>query len=123
MDKRKFLFASLPALISDIAWQVLKEGHDVRYYIEGEKGATLPMASYPSPKTREKMARGPTSSRKLCGLRSLPWRQRIYPPPRGEPLLRRHQPTRSKNCPILRNFSYRASSRSWIGWFVNSTNC
>jgi phosphoribosylamine--glycine ligase len=37
MDKSKFLFASLSALISDIAWEVLKEGHDVCYYIEGEK--------------------------------------------------------------------------------------
>jgi len=31
MDKRKFLFVSLSGLIGDIAWQVLKEGHDVRY--------------------------------------------------------------------------------------------
>src|SRR5271165_6440066 len=37
MDKRKFLFASISGLIGDIAWQVLKEGHDVRYYIEAEK--------------------------------------------------------------------------------------
>src|ERR1700722_6153197 len=37
MDKRKFLFVSLSGLIGDIAWQVLKEGHDVRYYIEAEK--------------------------------------------------------------------------------------
>ena len=37
MDKRKFLFASLSGLIGDIAWQVSKEGHDVRYYIEAEK--------------------------------------------------------------------------------------
>jgi phosphoribosylamine---glycine ligase len=37
MDKRKFLFASLSGLIGDIAWQVSKEGHEVRYYIEAEK--------------------------------------------------------------------------------------
>jgi phosphoribosylamine---glycine ligase len=37
MDKRKFLFVSLSALIGDIAWQVSKEGHDVRYYIDNEK--------------------------------------------------------------------------------------
>jgi len=37
MDKRKFLFPSLSGLIGDIAWQILKEGHDVRYYIEAEK--------------------------------------------------------------------------------------
>src|ERR1700741_936006 len=37
MDKRKFLFVSLSALIGDTAWQVLKEGHDVRYCIDNEK--------------------------------------------------------------------------------------
>lgn len=36
-DKRKFLFVSLSGLISDIAWQVVKEGHDVKYYIEDPK--------------------------------------------------------------------------------------
>jgi phosphoribosylamine---glycine ligase len=36
-DKRKFLFVSITGLISDIAWQVAKEGHEVRYYIEDEK--------------------------------------------------------------------------------------
>lgn len=29
----KFLFISLDALITDIAWQVQKEGHEVKYYI------------------------------------------------------------------------------------------
>jgi len=37
MEKRKFLFVSLSALIGDIAWQVFKEGHEVRYYIDNEK--------------------------------------------------------------------------------------
>src|ERR1700732_5529939 len=37
MEKRKFLFVSLSGLIGDIAWQILKEGHDVRYYIDNEK--------------------------------------------------------------------------------------
>src|SRR5262245_13824189 len=36
-DKKKFLFVSLGGLIGDIAWQVLKEGHDVKYYIEAPK--------------------------------------------------------------------------------------
>src|SRR5208337_3600729 len=36
MEKRNFLFVSLTGLISDIAWQVSKEGHDVRYFI-GDK--------------------------------------------------------------------------------------
>jgi phosphoribosylamine--glycine ligase len=37
MGKKKFLFVSLSSLIGDIAWQVQKEGHEVRYYIEAEK--------------------------------------------------------------------------------------
>ena len=32
MDKKNFLFVSLTGLISDIAWQVSKEGHEVRYF-------------------------------------------------------------------------------------------
>ena len=35
--KSRFLFVSLSGLISDIAWQVSKEGHEVRYFIEDEK--------------------------------------------------------------------------------------
>jgi len=34
MEKKNFLFISLDALISDIVWQVQKEGHDVKYFIE-----------------------------------------------------------------------------------------
>jgi len=33
MEPKNFLFISLEALITDIAWQVLKEGHNVKYYI------------------------------------------------------------------------------------------
>ena len=33
---RKFLFVSIDALICDIAWQVSRDGNDVRYYIENE---------------------------------------------------------------------------------------
>lgn len=33
MEKRKFLFVSEEALIGDLAWQVKKEGHSVKYYI------------------------------------------------------------------------------------------
>ena len=36
-EKQKFLFVSITGLISDIAWQVAKEGHAVRYFIEDEK--------------------------------------------------------------------------------------
>lgn len=35
--KRKFLFVSLTGLVGDIAWQVLKEGHEVRYFIGDEQ--------------------------------------------------------------------------------------
>ena len=34
MDKKKFLFVSLDGLIADIAWQVVKEGHEVKLFIE-----------------------------------------------------------------------------------------
>src|SRR6202021_3396829 len=37
MDKKNFLFVSLTGLISDIAWQVSKEGHEVRYFIVDKK--------------------------------------------------------------------------------------
>jgi phosphoribosylamine--glycine ligase len=33
MESKKFLFVSLSGLIGDIAWQVVKEGHEVRYWI------------------------------------------------------------------------------------------
>jgi phosphoribosylamine--glycine ligase len=36
MNKTKFLFISLEGLITDTAWQVQKEGHEVRYYIGNE---------------------------------------------------------------------------------------
>ena len=35
-NSRKFLFVSLDALISDIAWRVQTEGHQVRYFIASE---------------------------------------------------------------------------------------
>ncbi len=35
-DTRRFLFVSLDALISDIAWQVSRAGNEVRYYIDSE---------------------------------------------------------------------------------------
>ncbi len=34
MDPKKFLFVSLEGLIGDIAWQLVKEGHQVQYCIE-----------------------------------------------------------------------------------------
>ncbi|MDH4073797.1 MAG: phosphoribosylamine--glycine ligase [Gammaproteobacteria bacterium] len=40
MSKR-FLFVSIDALISDIAWQVTREGNDVKYFIENETEKTI----------------------------------------------------------------------------------
>ncbi len=37
MSSKNFLFVSLSGLIGDIAWQVQKEGHKVRYFIGSEK--------------------------------------------------------------------------------------
>ncbi|MFB6149408.1 MAG: phosphoribosylamine--glycine ligase, partial [Halobacteriales archaeon] len=37
MESKRFLFASLDAaLIGDLAWQIHREGHEVKYYIEAE---------------------------------------------------------------------------------------
>jgi len=36
MDKKRFLFVSLEGLISDLAWQISKEGHEVKYSIENQ---------------------------------------------------------------------------------------
>jgi len=33
MERQRFLFVSLSGLIGDIAWQTVKEGHEVRYWI------------------------------------------------------------------------------------------
>ena len=33
----KFLFVSIDALINDIAWQVVKEGHEVKYFIKNKE--------------------------------------------------------------------------------------
>jgi len=54
--KEKFLFGSLSGLIGDIAWQVSKEGHEVRYYIKDQRRPTLPTASWRNPKNPEKDA-------------------------------------------------------------------
>jgi len=37
METKKFLFVSLEGLISDIAWCVQREGHEVKYYIDNEE--------------------------------------------------------------------------------------
>jgi phosphoribosylamine--glycine ligase len=40
-EKKRFLFVSIGALISDIAWQVVKEGHEVKYFIEDESEKSI----------------------------------------------------------------------------------
>ena len=37
MEPKKFLFVSIDGLIGDIAWQLIKEGHEARYFIESEE--------------------------------------------------------------------------------------
>ncbi|NNC78147.1 MAG: phosphoribosylamine--glycine ligase [Woeseiaceae bacterium] len=41
MMSKKFLFVSIDALISDIAWRVSTEGNDVRYHIANEKERSI----------------------------------------------------------------------------------
>jgi phosphoribosylamine--glycine ligase len=41
VKRKKFLFVSLSGLISDIAWQVSKEGYDVRYFIGDAKESDI----------------------------------------------------------------------------------
>ena len=62
MEKRKFLFVSLSALIGDIAWQISKEGHEVRYYIEAQKERDIADGFVPKSTDWEKTSSGPTSS-------------------------------------------------------------
>lgn len=40
-EKKRFLFVSIDALISDVAWTVSKEGHEVRYHIENASEADI----------------------------------------------------------------------------------
>src|SRR4051794_38825823 len=37
MERKNFLFVSLAGLVGDIAWQITKEGHNVKYFIEAKK--------------------------------------------------------------------------------------
>ncbi|NNF67877.1 MAG: phosphoribosylamine--glycine ligase, partial [Gammaproteobacteria bacterium] len=41
MDKKNFLFVSYDALITDTAWQVSKEGHAVKYFIDAEDSKAI----------------------------------------------------------------------------------
>ncbi|MFH1398824.1 MAG: phosphoribosylamine--glycine ligase [Candidatus Woesearchaeota archaeon] len=37
MEPKKFLFVSYDGLISDVAWHILKEGHQAKYYIDNKE--------------------------------------------------------------------------------------
>jgi phosphoribosylamine---glycine ligase len=54
MEKKKFLFVSYDALISDIAWQVVKEGHEVKYWIREDDSADVADGFVPKVKNWEK---------------------------------------------------------------------
>ncbi|MDD5504824.1 MAG: phosphoribosylglycinamide synthetase C domain-containing protein [Candidatus Omnitrophica bacterium] len=41
MEKKNFLFVSYDGYIGDIAWQVIKEGHQARYYIQDEENQDI----------------------------------------------------------------------------------
>jgi len=41
VDKKRFLFVSLDGLIGDVAWQVVKEGHEAKYYIKNEENQDI----------------------------------------------------------------------------------
>ena len=65
-DKRKFLFVSISGLISDIAWQVAKEGHEVRYCIEDEKERDIADGFVPKVRDWQTAMRSPAASSKNC---------------------------------------------------------
>ena len=39
--RKNFLFVSFEGLITDIAWQVVREGHGVRYFIQNPEEREL----------------------------------------------------------------------------------
>lgn len=51
-DGGSFLFCSLDAtLVGDVAWQVSKEGHEVKYYIGAESDGEIADGFVPRPTT------------------------------------------------------------------------
>jgi phosphoribosylamine---glycine ligase len=53
MAKKKFLFVSYDALISDIAWEVIKEGNDAKYWIRDEMSKDVADGFVPKTKNWE----------------------------------------------------------------------
>ncbi len=59
----KFLFVSYDGLIGDIAWQVTKEGHEAKYYIEHEEEREITAGFVPQDgRLAQRRSTGPTSS-------------------------------------------------------------
>jgi phosphoribosylamine---glycine ligase len=52
-SRMRFLFVSIDGLIGDIAWQVVKEGHEVRYFIESEEEREIGDGFVPKVDTHE----------------------------------------------------------------------
>ena len=63
----KFLFVSYDALITDIAWQVVKEGHDVRYWIREKKAKSVGEGFVPMSKDWKVFRIEVTSKKKRIG--------------------------------------------------------
>src|ERR1700757_2186992 len=57
MVVRKFLFVLLSSLIGDIAWRDVKEGHEVRYYVEALKERDIADGFVPKSSDYEKDVR------------------------------------------------------------------
>lgn len=53
MAKKKFLFISIEALISDVAWHVAKEGNEVKYYIKDKSQRSIGNGFVPKTKDWE----------------------------------------------------------------------
>jgi hypothetical protein len=101
MEKRKFLFVSLSALIGDIAWQVSKEGHDVRYYIDNEKERDIADGFVPKSTDWEKDAKWADVIASQGG-QSRHWRHRVHRSPGRRSLFRpgRAEESRSQHHPV-----------------------
>ena len=99
--KRKFLFVSLSGLVGDIAWQVLKEGHEVRYFIGDEEEKDIADGFVPKSDDWEKdvdwadvivfddtLGQGAQAEKLRARGQGGRRRQRLHRPARGRPLLR-----------------------------------
>jgi len=54
MEPKKFLFVSIEGMSVDLAWQVIKEGHQAKYYIKSEEEAEIADGLIPKTEDWEK---------------------------------------------------------------------